>query len=94
MYKNELIEKDYYHEPIPLTANEKPLEGLTIVISIYTANERNFLQSLISVLGGRASETYIKKERPLLVCPSPEGAKYDAAIRWSKCKIFLFFFFD
>lgn len=64
-------------------ADEKPLEGMVIVISVYTANERLFIEALATILGAIKNDSYAKKQRPLLICPAAEGAKYNAALKWS-----------
>lgn len=74
---------EYYHKHIPNVADKRPLENMTIVISIYTSFERDFLNSLAQLLGATVNKSYVRGERPLLVCASPEGAKYTGAIKWN-----------
>lgn len=61
----------------------KPLEGLTLVFSIYTGNEREYLTQLAEVLGAKVDLKYVKSDAPILLCPKPEGAKYEGALKWS-----------
>uniref|UniRef100_A0A1B0FH09 BRCT domain-containing protein n=1 Tax=Glossina morsitans morsitans TaxID=37546 RepID=A0A1B0FH09_GLOMM len=82
MKVNKLVPIEYYHKNIPVTANQQPLEGMIIVISVYTLLERDFIESVAQLMGGTVNKTFVKKERPLLICPSPEGSKYEGAIKW------------
>lgn len=82
MKVNKLVPIEYYHKHIPHTADLKPLEGMTIVISIYSLLERDFIDSIAQLLGANVNKTFVKKERPLLICPSAEGSKYEGALKW------------
>lgn len=82
MKANKLVPIEYFHKPIPHTADNRPLDGMTIVISIYSLLERDFIDSISQLLGAKVNKTFVKKERPLLVCPSAEGSKYEGAIKW------------
>ncbi|XP_016980398.2 DNA topoisomerase 2-binding protein 1-A [Drosophila rhopaloa] len=82
MKKNELLPLEYYHKHVPATALRKPLKGMTIVVSIYAGLERDFINATAELLGASVNKTFIKKEKPLLVCPSAEGSKYEGAIKW------------
>lgn len=62
----------------------KPLAGMVIVISTYAGDERAFLLQLAEILGADCHDAYKKVARPVLICPSTENAKYNAAIKWSK----------
>ncbi|XP_055372512.1 DNA topoisomerase 2-binding protein 1 [Condylostylus longicornis] len=79
---NELVPIEYFHKPIPLSANKKPLKGMVIVVSSYGGSQRCFLEQLSIVLGATYKDTYMKKDKALLVVPYPEGMKYKAAIKW------------
>lgn len=79
------VQIEYYHRPILMDEAVKPLEGLTLVLSIYTGIERDYLSQLGEVLGATVDVTYAKTENPILLCPKPEGAKYSAALKWSRC---------
>lgn len=82
MKVNKLVPIEYYHKHIPHTADAQPLEGMTIVISIYSLLERDFIDSIAQLLGANVNKTFVKKEKPLLICPSAEGSKYEGAIKW------------
>lgn len=53
------------------------------MISIYSNNERLYIETLATILGATKQDSYAKKQKPLLICPTAEGAKYNAAIKWS-----------
>ncbi|XP_067639811.1 DNA topoisomerase 2-binding protein 1-A [Eurosta solidaginis] len=82
MKQNSLVPIEYFHRHIPHTANAQPLAGMTIVISIYTALEYDFIDSVAQLLGASVNRVLAKKERPLLICPRGEGSKYEGAIKW------------
>uniref|UniRef100_A0A0A1XP78 DNA topoisomerase 2-binding protein 1-A n=1 Tax=Zeugodacus cucurbitae TaxID=28588 RepID=A0A0A1XP78_ZEUCU len=82
MKQNKLVPIEYFHRPVPHTASAQPLEGMTIVISIYTALEYDFIDSVAQLLGASVNRILAKKERPLLICPRAEGSKYEGAIKW------------
>ncbi|KAH8368089.1 hypothetical protein KR084_006866, partial [Drosophila pseudotakahashii] len=82
MKKNQLLPLEYYHKHVPAAALRQPLKGMTIVVSIYAGLERDFINSAAELLGASVNKTFIKKEKPLLVCPSAEGSKYEGAIKW------------
>ncbi|XP_001354596.3 DNA topoisomerase 2-binding protein 1-A [Drosophila pseudoobscura] len=82
MKQNKLLPAEYYHLPVPSAASREPLTGMTIVVSIYAGLERDFINSVATLLGASVNKTFIKKEKPLLVCPTAEGSKYEGAIKW------------
>lgn len=57
---------------------------MTIVFSLYSGDERVYLLQLAEILGAEVRDSYKRAERPLLICPEPKSAKYDAAIKWRK----------
>lgn len=81
---NRCTEIPYFFEPIFFSEDLKPLTNMVIVISIYTTDERSFLAQLAVILGADVQESMFRSSRPLLICPEPKSAKYEAAIRWSK----------
>lgn len=81
---NRAIEIEYYLKPILFPEDVKPLAGMEIVISTYSGDERLFLGSLAEIMGGNVQDAYKKSQRPLLICPAPDNAKYNAALKWSK----------
>lgn len=76
-------EIEYYHKAIDLSDNVTPLANMTIVFSLYSGSERDFLSHLVKILGGTVEEDYRRNDKPLLVCPEAREAKYAAAILWS-----------
>ncbi|KAH8287470.1 hypothetical protein KR054_008313, partial [Drosophila jambulina] len=82
MKQNKLLPVEYYHKPVPAAAERQPLTGMTIVVSIYAGLERDFINAAAELLGATVNKNLNKKEKPLLVCPRPEGSKYEGAIKW------------
>ncbi|KAH8238267.1 hypothetical protein KR032_001764, partial [Drosophila birchii] len=82
MKQNKLLPVEYYHKPVPIAAQRKPLTGMTIVVSIYAGLERDFINATAELLGASVNKNLNKKEKPLLVCPRAEGSKYEGAIKW------------
>lgn len=79
-----LVDIEYYHRPISIEPDCKPLQRLIIVLSTYTTSERAYLGSLATALGGEVNQRYMRKQFPILICPTPIGQKYSAAIKWGK----------
>lgn len=79
-----MSEIPYFYKPIYFDEDLKPLAGLIIAISIYASDERLYLVQLAEILGAEVQETYIRVNKPLLICPEPKSPKYEAAIRWSE----------
>lgn len=88
---NKVSEIPYFYEPIYFDEDLKPLAGLIIAISIYASDERLYLVQLAEILGAEVQETYIRVNKPLLICPEPKSPKYEAAIRWSEFETDFFF---
>ncbi|KAH8295543.1 hypothetical protein KR044_004903, partial [Drosophila immigrans] len=83
MKQNKLLQPlEYYHQPVPAQARSSTLAGMTIVVSIYAGLERDFINALAELQGGSLNKAFVKKERPLLVCSSAEGSKYEGALKW------------
>lgn len=82
MKQNKLLPLEYYHRPVPFNAQKEPLRGMTIVVSIYAGLERDFINALAELQGALLNKSFVKKERPLLVCSNAEGSKYEGAIKW------------
>lgn len=72
----------YYFEPIIFPEELKPLGNMIIVFSLYTGDERLFLQQLAEILGAEVQDSFKRANKPLLISPSPDNAKYEAAIKW------------
>ncbi|XP_068139660.1 DNA topoisomerase 2-binding protein 1 [Drosophila tropicalis] len=82
MKQNKLVPIEYYHLPVPAKVEREHLEGMTIVVSLYAGLERDYINSIAELMGAKVNKTFIKKEQPLLVCPTAEGSKYEGAIKW------------
>ncbi|XP_066593898.1 DNA topoisomerase 2-binding protein 1 [Prorops nasuta] len=85
-----IVETMYYHHPINIKLGTNPLSECVITLSTYTGVERVYLSKLAELLGARCQDTFARrtnKERNSygsthLVCPVPEGSKYNAAVKW------------
>ncbi|XP_031332401.1 DNA topoisomerase 2-binding protein 1-like isoform X2 [Photinus pyralis] len=87
--ENEIRPIEYFHQPISVKDDVKPLKNCVVTISTYTNYERNFLKTLIMQLGGVCQESLsrINSKSGLLACthlisPEPTGKKYTAAVKW------------
>ncbi|XP_012272472.1 DNA topoisomerase 2-binding protein 1-B isoform X3 [Orussus abietinus] len=88
--QDQLVDIMYYHRPVCISENAKPLTGCVITISSYIGKERLFLTELAQLLGAAYQDTFARKvnvERNImrsthLVCPTPNGNKYNAAVKW------------
>lgn len=74
----------YYYRPILFPEELFPLANMVIVISIYSSDERLYLEQMAKILGADFEERFIRQQNPYLICPEPKSPQYDAAIRWSK----------
>lgn len=74
----------YFYEPIFFPENLLPLSNMVIVFSLYSCDERSFLIQMATLLGADVKESFVRANKPLLICSEPKSSKYDAAIRWSK----------
>ncbi|XP_076160180.1 mutagen-sensitive 101 isoform X1 [Ptiloglossa arizonensis] len=85
-----LVDIMYYHRPLSIKKHSNPLSGCVITMSMYTCAERPYLAALATELGAMCQDIFVRKtnvERNTfgsthLVCPSPEGSKYNAAVKW------------
>ncbi|XP_076054847.1 mutagen-sensitive 101 isoform X2 [Oratosquilla oratoria] len=88
--KELLLPVEYYHMPHMLNGSQKPLDGCVIAATTYSGKTRTFLMALSLGLGACYQESFAKKDNPKknircsthLLCPVPEGDKYNAAIKW------------
>ncbi|XP_033225645.1 DNA topoisomerase 2-binding protein 1 isoform X2 [Belonocnema kinseyi] len=88
--KDELVPLEYYHRPILLKGDAQPLQQCVIAISTYSGQERPYLQFLSEALGAVHQDTFARKTNlekktyasTHLICPAPEGQKYNAAVKW------------
>lgn len=82
---NKILPKEYYHDPIVTGGTSKPLQGLTITTTNYLGSERTFVRELLQYLGAEYLNTLAKcapNASSHLVCKTPNGKKYLAAISW------------
>ncbi|XP_046481485.1 DNA topoisomerase 2-binding protein 1 isoform X1 [Neodiprion pinetum] len=85
-----VVEIKYYYKPISLSKDVTPLTNCVIAMSSYTGKERTFLSNVAEALGARYQDTFARKTYlnrntygcTHLVCPTPEGSKYNAAVKW------------
>ncbi|TGZ37603.1 DNA topoisomerase 2-binding protein 1 [Temnothorax longispinosus] len=88
--QEQIVDIMYYHRPLSIKKPCNPLSGCVITMSMYTGAERVYLSTLATTLGAICQDMFARKantERNThgsthLVCPSPEGNKYNAAVRW------------
>lgn len=81
---NKVVDIQYFHRAILPKPDCKPLTKTTIVISTYTTPERDYLINLAEALGADVNDRFIRGEKPILICPTPKGKKYEGAVKWSK----------
>ncbi len=83
-----LLPVEYYHRQIKVDREARPCHGAVIGITNYVGKERQFVTALAEALGALAQEIFAKRDKrgakqsTHLVCAKPEGAKYEAAIKW------------
>ncbi|XP_029163393.1 DNA topoisomerase 2-binding protein 1-A isoform X2 [Nylanderia fulva] len=85
-----VVDIEYYHKPFSLRKPCSPLSGCVITMSMYTGTERIYLSALAKKLGAICQDMFARKANAEknthgsthLVCPTPEGNKYNAAVRW------------
>ncbi|XP_018339764.1 PREDICTED: DNA topoisomerase 2-binding protein 1-A isoform X3 [Trachymyrmex septentrionalis] len=88
--QEEVVDIMYYHRPLSIRKPCNPLSGCVITMSMYTGSERMYLSTLAMKLGAICQDMFARKANAEknthgsthLVCPSPEGNKYNAAVRW------------
>ncbi|XP_033326690.2 mutagen-sensitive 101 [Megalopta genalis] len=85
-----IVDIVYYHRPLSIKKHSNPLSGCVITMSMYTGVERTFLATLATELGAMCQDIFVRKTNlekktygsTHLVCPTPEGNKYNAAVKW------------
>ncbi|KAK0171066.1 hypothetical protein PV328_008830 [Microctonus aethiopoides] len=86
-----IIDIAYYHRPLAVPASAKPLADCVIAISSYSGFERIYLKQLAVALGARQQDLFARLTNieigqyagTHLICPSPVGKKYVAAVKWN-----------
>lgn len=83
-HEKQCVEIQYFHRPFEWQNEEhQPLVGMVLVLTTYSGSERSYLANVGRILGADVQERYARPQRPLLICPRPEGAKYNGAIKWA-----------
>nr|XP_012145489.1 PREDICTED: DNA topoisomerase 2-binding protein 1 [Megachile rotundata]XP_012145498.1 PREDICTED: DNA topoisomerase 2-binding protein 1 [Megachile rotundata] len=88
--QEQIVEIMYYHRPLSIKKYLNPLSGCVITMSMYTGVERTYLATLATELGAMVQDIFVRKTNlekntygsTHLVCPTPEGNKYNAAVKW------------
>ncbi|KOC70830.1 DNA topoisomerase 2-binding protein 1-A [Habropoda laboriosa] len=88
--QEQILEVTYYHRPLSIKKHSNPLSGCVITMSMYTGVERIYLATLATELGAMCQDIFVRKTNlekntygsTHLVCPTPEGNKYNAAVKW------------
>ncbi|KAH0952086.1 hypothetical protein HN011_008630 [Eciton burchellii] len=88
--QEQIVSVMYYHKPLFIRKTCNPLSGCVITMSMYTGVERIYLSTLATRLGAICQDMFARKPNmdtntygsTHLVCPTPEGNKYNAAVRW------------
>ena len=87
--QEQLVKIEYFHRPIQ-NVNSTILDGCVIAQSGIEGRLRNFLTQLCRSLGALPQETFARrtveakniKACTHLICPKPEGRKFEAAQNW------------
>ncbi|XP_023318938.1 DNA topoisomerase 2-binding protein 1-A isoform X3 [Trichogramma pretiosum] len=85
-----VVNVEYFHRPITIKLDEKPLSNCVIGMSTYTGTERSYLSRLAEALGAQYQDTFARRTNlqkntyssTHLICPKPSGEKYIAAVKW------------
>ncbi|XP_029032844.2 DNA topoisomerase 2-binding protein 1 isoform X2 [Osmia bicornis bicornis] len=88
--QEQIVEIMYYHRPLSIKKYLNPLSGCVITMSMYTGVERTYLATLATELDAMVQDIFVRKTNiekntygsTHLVCPTPEGNKYNAAVKW------------
>ncbi|XP_070494965.1 DNA topoisomerase 2-binding protein 1-like [Chironomus tepperi] len=75
--------KFYHRSLFKIPEKHQVLKDEIFVCSNYDSNrQRPFIRFLVKLLGGVCKEALSRAEGPILICPSPEGKKYEGAKNW------------
>ncbi|KAL0125656.1 hypothetical protein PUN28_004619 [Cardiocondyla obscurior] len=88
--QEQVVDIMYYHRPLSIRKSCNLLSGCVITMSMYTGAERIYLSKLATTLGAICQDMFARKANTEkkthgsthLVCPLPEGHKYNAAVKW------------
>lgn len=86
-----VVDITYYHRPLSIPDTKKPLANCVVVTSSYMGVERTYLANLATALGAYHQDLFARKTNVAkglyrgthLVCSSPKGQKYNAAVKWN-----------
>lgn len=85
----------YFHQPVVMDLNKKPLNGCVLGLSGYSGKERQFICELAGALGAVCQDVFAKKSKSNakasshLICKSSEGSeKFKAAIKWFRPAVY------
>ncbi|XP_035738544.1 DNA topoisomerase 2-binding protein 1-A-like isoform X1 [Vespa mandarinia] len=89
--QEQIVDIEYYHKPFSISKDINPLTGCIVTLSMYTGVERIYLSRLAEELGALCQDILARKTNnekntyasTHLVCPTPEGNKYKAAVKWN-----------
>ncbi|XP_050524505.1 DNA topoisomerase 2-binding protein 1-B [Daktulosphaira vitifoliae] len=85
----EKIQISYYHKPV-IFSGTTPLKNCVISVTNYAGSERYFLKEVSLLLGAHYQDALSRKPKLAdnimvtthLICPNPEGPKYEASVKW------------
>ncbi|KAI4486795.1 hypothetical protein M0804_006165 [Polistes exclamans] len=88
--QEQIVDIEYYHKPFSISKDINPLRDCIVTLSMYTGVERMYLSKLAEELGAVCQDILARKTNnekstyasTHLICPSPEGHKYKAAVKW------------
>lgn len=81
---NSLVEIEMHHRLIDYSGNgKKILKDEIFTCSGYPGAKRSFIKALIEHLGGHYENDLKKSNCPILICPHPQGVKYESSISWN-----------
>ncbi|KAI4502718.1 hypothetical protein M0802_001762 [Mischocyttarus mexicanus] len=88
--QEQIVDVEYYHKPFSISKDINPLKDCIVTLSMYTGVERMYLSKLAEELGAICQDILARKTNnekntyasTHLICPSPEGHKYKAAVKW------------
>lgn len=89
-HQEQVVDIEYYHKPFSISEHVNPLRNCVITLSMYTGVERMYLSRLAEELGAMCQDILARKTNTEkntfgsthLICPTPEGNKYKAAVKW------------
>ncbi|XP_014245567.1 DNA topoisomerase 2-binding protein 1-like isoform X2 [Cimex lectularius] len=85
-----VVQVEYFHRPVSVTINMKPLEDCVFCTTGFLGKERSFLCYLAEALGAKIQDSFSCKDHlekgvlrsTHLLCKSETGSKFNAAVKW------------